>query len=85
VRQTHFLKFQVESPNSEDLARNRAKTQVQEESLNLENLARNRAKTELREESPNLKNVAGNRAKTKLHVAAQGSRETNFLKGADKS
>ncbi len=45
VCQTHFLKFRVESPNSEDLAGNRAKTELQEEeSLNLENLARNRAK-----------------------------------------
>ncbi len=43
VHQIHFLKFQVKSPNSEDLVGNRAKTKL----LNLENLAGNRAKTKL--------------------------------------
>jgi hypothetical protein len=85
VRQMHFLKFQVESPNAEDLAGNRAKTELQEESPNLKNSTGNRANIELQKESPNLENVARNRAKTELHVAAQGSRETNFLKRANKS
>ncbi len=85
VHQTYFLKFQVKSLNAEDLAGNKAKTELQEESPNLKNLLGNRAKTELQKESLNLENVAGNRAKTELHVAAQESQETNFFKGANKS